>query len=95
MVTEQQWNRPTQITITLSGREVAIMGAMLRCCTGWTSPQELQRFVNVAGEHVRHGFTEAEMDGVLETLAGAWLDRPPAAPSSASPSSQPGAIPSP
>lgn len=75
-MSENQWDKATEITLTLSGREVAIMGAMLRCCTGWTSPQELGRFLNVAAEYVRHGFTEAEMEAVLEKLAGAWVDRP-------------------
>ena len=65
-------NADGRVTLTLSGREVAIIGATLRRCIGWDDPKELERFVNVAADHVRYGFTEAEMDAVLEKLAGAW-----------------------
>ena len=62
------------ITLTLTPREVAIMGAMLRCCNGWQTPQELERFVNVAAEHVREGWSEAEMQIVEERLVAAWWE---------------------
>ena len=62
------------MTLELSAREIAIVGACLRCCIGWTDPQELERFVNIAAEHVRGGWTEAEMDAVLENICGQYWD---------------------
>ncbi len=59
---------------TLSGREVAIIAAALRQCIGWTVPSEMQRFVNVAAEQVPEGWTEADMDDVLEHIAVGWRD---------------------
>ena len=67
------------LAISLTPREVAILGAVLRCSNGWQTPQELERFVNVAAEHVRDGWTEDEMQQLEEKLAGAWLDRKTAA----------------
>ncbi len=64
-----------EATFTLSGREVAIIAAALRQCIGWTVPSEMPRFVNVAGEYVPNGWTESEMDDVLEHIAVAWTDR--------------------
>jgi hypothetical protein len=58
--------------IELTGREIAIIGATLRRCIGWDDPRELERFVNIAGEHVRNGWTEKEMQQVLETLCGEY-----------------------
>ena len=55
--------------IELTGREIAIIGATLRRCIGWDDPRELERFVNVAGEHVRAGWTETEMTATLESLS--------------------------
>lgn len=60
------------MTIELSGREVAIICACLRRSWGWDDAQELRRFVNVAREHVGDGFTDTEIDGVLEHFADAW-----------------------
>lgn len=65
----------SHMTITLTGREVAIIGAALRRCLGWDDPKELERFVNIAAEYVRDGWTEAEMDAVLEKLCGQWQDQ--------------------
>lgn len=55
--------------IELTARQIAIIGAMTRRCIGWDDPRELERFVNVAAEHVRDGWTESEMDDILETLS--------------------------
>lgn len=65
----------TSIAIVLTGREVAIIGAALSLCDGWQTPQEMQRFVNVAAEHVREGWREEELSAALEHLSGAWIDR--------------------
>ena len=62
------------MTFTLTGREVAIIGATLRRCIGWDDPRELQRFVNIAGEHVPDGWTDQEMDAVLENISGQYQD---------------------
>lgn len=59
----------TRYTFQLTGREVAIIGAALRRCIGWDDPRELERFVNIAAEHVREGWSDEEMGQVLETLA--------------------------
>lgn len=64
-----------EATFILSGREVAIIAAALRQCIGWTVPIEMQRFVNVASEYVEHGWTETEMDDVLEHIAVGWRER--------------------
>lgn len=63
------------IIITLSGREVAILGAVLSRCLGWDDPCELERFLNVASECIGpDGFTEPEMTALQEKLSGAWID---------------------
>lgn len=71
--TEDMLRQPVDAAFRLSGRELAIIGAALRRCIGWDDPRELQRFVNIAAEHVRDGWSEAEMDAVLENLSGQWL----------------------
>ena len=58
--------------IDLTPRQVAIIGACVRCCIGWTDPRELERFVNIGAEHVREGFTDAEMDKALEALCAGY-----------------------
>ena len=60
------------MTIELTGREVAILGACVRRCVGWDDPKELERFINVAASQVLDGFREEEMDAALEHLAEAW-----------------------
>lgn len=52
----------------MTPRQVAIIGACVRCCIGWTDPRELARFVNVAAEYVSGGFSEDEMTEALEAL---------------------------
>ncbi len=59
---------------TLTGREVAIIGAALRRCIGWDDMRQLERFVNVAGDQVPNGWSEAEMDAVLERIADGWRE---------------------
>jgi hypothetical protein len=59
------------MTIDLTDREVAIICACLSRCEGWDDPRELERFVNVAAEAVRGGFSEAEMHAVHGHLADA------------------------
>ncbi len=61
--------------IDLQGREVAIIGAALRRCLGWDDPRELQRFVNVAAEHVSQGWTDDDMNAVLEHICQSWRDQ--------------------
>ncbi len=60
--------------VQLTEREIAIVCAALRCCIGWTAPRELERFVNVAAESVRGGWSEEEMEQVLETIAGQYSE---------------------
>ena len=59
------------MTLTLTRRELAILGAVLSRCRGWDDPRELQRFVNICAESVRDGFTEQEMDELHGHLADA------------------------
>ena len=59
------------VTLTLTRRQLAILGAVLGRCIGWDDPRELQRFVSVAGDSVREGWTDAEMDALMEVLAEA------------------------
>ena len=63
------------LTLTLSGRDVAILCACLRQCEGWSTPDEMRRFLNTAASEVRDGFSEAEIDAVHEHIAGAWAER--------------------
>lgn len=65
---------PMMFRLELTGRELAILGTVLRRCRGWDDPRELQRFVNICAEHVRGGFTEDEMERLHEHLASAEID---------------------
>lgn len=55
--------------IELTARQIAIIGAALGRCAGWDDPRELERFVSIAAEHVQDGWTDSEMDDILETLS--------------------------
>lgn len=60
--------------LKLTAREIAIVGAALRRCIGWDDMRELQRFVNIASASVREGWTDDEMNDVLETICEQYQD---------------------
>lgn len=64
------------MTIDLTPRETAILGALLSRSRGWDAPGDLQRFVNLAAEHVRDGFTDLDLERLHEKLALRWLEDP-------------------
>ena len=59
------------MVLTITRRQLAILGAVLSRCRGWDDPKELERFVNVAAESVQDGWTDGEMDELAEVLAEA------------------------
>ncbi len=61
----------TTYMLSLTGRELAILGAVLSRCEGWDDPRELARFVNIHADDVRDGFTDTEMLALHEHLASA------------------------
>ena len=60
-------------TVTLTSRQMAILGALLSRSYKWDEPLELQRFVNICGDAVRDGWSDLEMGVLLEHLAGVAL----------------------
>lgn len=64
------------MTIDLTDRETAILGALLSRSEGWDTPRELERFVNVAAEAVPDGWTDEEVTRLHEKIAAAYLRSP-------------------
>lgn len=62
------------MTIQLSERQVAIIVACVSRCSGWDDPPFLERFLSVCADAVPDGFTAAEMEAIMEYLAGAAID---------------------
>lgn len=60
--------------IDLTDREVAILGALLSRSLGWDTPRELERFVNIAAEHVPDGWTDPEVEALQNKLSATWFD---------------------
>ena len=63
--------------LDLTGREAALLGAMIRKSEGWDDPTEWGRFVTIAHEYApsNQPFTDEELQAFGEKVAKAWLDR--------------------
>jgi hypothetical protein len=59
--------------LTLTSRQMAILGALLSRSRGWDEPLELHSFVNICADSVRDGWSDLEMSVLLEHLAGVAL----------------------